>query len=78
VSARAGEGSARATSRVSRTANGPRERNARARGRGSDRDMGRKWPSRGGETLFLFLFTFSIHFLFVFFVFLHKIIWWIF
>jgi hypothetical protein len=56
VSVRAGEGSARAASRVSRPANGPRERNARVRGRGGGRAMGRNWPNRGGGILFFFSF----------------------
>jgi hypothetical protein len=68
VSARGSEGSARAASRTSRLANGPREGNARARGMGGGRDMGQNWPRRG--ELFFFFFLFSItHFIFVSFLF---------
>jgi hypothetical protein len=67
VSARVGEGSVRAASRVSRPANGPRERIARARGRGGGRAMGRNWPSRGGEFFsFFFLPSQLISYLFLF------------
>jgi hypothetical protein len=67
LSVRAGEGSARAALRASRPANGPREGNAWARGRGGGHDMGQNWPSRG-EAPFLFFFLLSklISFLFLF------------
>jgi hypothetical protein len=73
VSARGSEGSTRATSRTSGPANGPRGRTAQARGRGGGRDMGRNWPSRGGNS-FPFSFYLLNSFPICFFFFLHKII----
>jgi hypothetical protein len=67
-------GSARATSHASGPANGLRERNARARGRGGGRDMGWNWPSRGGGNSFPFSFYLLNSFPICFFFFLHKII----
>jgi hypothetical protein len=50
-----------------RPANGPRERNAQARGRGGGRDMGQNWPSRGGKLFsFFFLPSQLISYLFLF------------